>query len=512
MVYLRNLFVLCCLCLLSVAKLSAQVNPVTPVQPLNSQEDIELRLMMVDALLELNDAMLQGVKASKDTLNLPENAQTIKEKDMQTTLIRMKRMRDRTLLMPYLEHIEDSIKNEIVILEKEKKMLEAALNPMKPLQPVAVKKDTLVAGKDTLVVHTTIDPTSGKPTQVLQDVISSDAIASASKADVKKQKKPKKQPNYYPMDTVLVFDMGEKMKPAPEPARTMPIARPDTAAFAKAMSDTNGIKIKLPNSEDSIVIKPVRGKKREPSVFVDSVITPQEINAPYISDVANLSADSVNKIKAAFFLQRANTAVIVKDYKTAEQYFAKAVEVHPKYFEAWLAKAELEVTMREDDKALNSYKKANEVDSNKANVHYGIAMIYQRSKKTSDALKELDKAIKLNPKHVEALMERAVIYKASKRYLESIVEYNKAVKADITHYQAYRERGLVKILVKDYDEAADDFTRFLIFEPNDAEMYYQRGMCRILTKDFEDGCSDLSTAKEKGYADAEKAMKKYCKQ
>lgn len=465
--------------------------------------------MMVDALLELNDAMLQGVKASKDTLNLPENAQTIKEKDMQTTLIRMKRMRDRTLLMPYLEHIEDSIQNEIVLLQKEKKMLEAAINPMKPLQPVAIKTDTLVAGKDTLVVHTTIDPTSGKPTQTLQDVISSDVVADAT--DTKKAKKNKRQPDYFPLDTVLVFDLGNGMKPAPESSKSNIITKPDTAAFAKAISDTSGIKIKLPNSEDSIVIKPVRGKKRDPSVFVDSVIATQEINAPYISDVANMSEDSVNRIKAAFFLQRANTAVIVKDFKTAGQYFGKAVEVYPNYFDAWLAKAEMEVETRDDNAALSSFKKANEIDSAKAAVHYGIAMIYIRSKRNNDALKELDKAIKLNPKHVEALMERAAIYKANKRYLESIVEYNKVVKADITHYQAYKERGMVKILVKDYDEAADDFTRFLIFEPNEAAIYYYRGVCRIEAKDFEDGCSDLTTANEKGYKDAEKMVKKYCK-
>lgn len=512
MVYLRKLFLLLCICVLWLVKLSAQVTPVTPAKPLHTQEDVELRLMMVDALLELNDAMLQGVKASKDTLNLPENAQTIKEKDMQTTLIRMKRMRDRTLLMPYLEHIEDSIKNEIVQLQKEKRILEAAVNPMKPLQPVAIKTDTLVAGKDTLVLHTSIDPESGLPTQTLGDVIGTDVTANAT--DTKGNKKKKvKQPNYYPLDTILVYDLGNTLKPEPEAVRVPAITKPDTAAFAKAMSDTSGIKIKLPNSEDSIVIKPVKGKKRtEPSVFVDSVITTSEINAPYISDITNLSPDSVSKIKAAFFLQRANTAVLVKDYKTAEQYFEKAVEERPAYFEAWFAKAEMEAATGNDNNAMNSYKKAIEIDSNNAAVHYGMAMINIRGKKNTDALKQLDIAIKLKPKYVEALMERAAIYKANKRYLESIVEYNKVVKAEITHYQAYRERGMVKMLVKEYNEAADDFTRFLIFEPNEPSSYYYRGICRIESKEAEDGCSDLTTAKDKGYKDADKALKKYCKQ
>lgn len=508
MVYLRNLFLLGCICLLSVAKLSAQGTATTQAKPLNNQDDIELRLMMVDALLELNDAMLQGVKASKDTLNLPENAQTIKEKDIQTTLIRMKRMRDRTLLMPYLEHIEDSIKNEIVLLEKEKRVLEAALNPMKPLQPVAVKTDTVVAGKDTLLVHTSIDPASGKQKQVIQDVVVSD-VAQATEA--KPDKKKKKTGTYVPMDTVLVFDVGKPLRAEPESTRTKQITKPDTAAFAKAISDTNGIMIKLPNSDDSIVIKPVRGKRREPSVFVDSVIATDEITAPYISDVAKLSPDSVNSIKASFFLQRANTAAYVKDYKTAKTYYDKAIEVKPYYLEAWIAKADLETALGDDAGARISLTRANNIDSNKANVHYGLARILIREKKSSDALKELDKAIKLNSKHVEALMERAAIYKANKRYLESIVEYNKVVKADITHYQAYKERALVKMLVKDYNEAADDFTRFLIFEPNDATSYYNRGLCRAYNKEFEDGCSDLQTALGKGSKDAEKAIKKYCK-
>lgn len=515
MVYLRNLFLLVCICALSVAKLSAQVTPVSPAKPLNNAEDVELRMMMVDALLELNDAMLQGVKASIDTLNLPENAQTIKEKDMQTTLIRMKRMRDRTLLMPYLEHIQDSIRNEIVLLQKEKRLLEQTIDPMKPLQPAVLKADTLVAGRDTLVFHTTIDPNSGLPTQTVHsvtgDVTSETPTAEAKRSD----KKKKKQPQYFPMDTVLVFDLGSN-KPEPEAKRPEKLYPTDTAGLAKVISDTTGIKIKLPNSEDSIVIKPVKTKKKpEPAiVFVDSVITPGAAttnnNTAYISNTSDISTDSVQKIKAEFFLQRARTGIFTKNYKNAEQYLEKAIELYPDYYDAWLTRAEMFATTGDDNNAIAAYNKTIELDSTKPNLYYGIAMIYIKGNKKADALKLLDKAIHMNPKYVEALMARAAIYKEEKRYLEGIVEYNRVVKADITHYQAYKERGLLKMMVKDYNEAADDFTRFLIFEPNEASAYYNRGLCRLENKELLDGCSDLATASDKGYKDAEKAIKKYC--
>lgn len=516
MVYLRKLILLVCVCVLCAVKLSAQV---TAPKPLSTNEEVELRIMMVDALLELNDAMLQGVKASMDTLNLPENAQTIKEKDMQTTLIRMKRMRDRTLLMPYLEHIQDSIKNEISILQKEKRLLEQAVNPLQPLQPAVLKADTLVAGSDTLVFHTTIDPNSGLPTQALHSV-SGDKPVEVITADARSDKKKKKgqvEEPYFPLDTIMVFDLGHS-KPAPEAKSINKVYTTDTAAFARAISDTSGIKIKLPNSEDSIVIKPVKTKKKPetPSVFVDSLDSPTPntvnttANTTLISSTTDLSADTVQRIKAEFFLQRAKTGIFTKNYKNAEQYLEKAIELYPEYYDAWLTRAELFSTTGDENSAIAAYKKTIELDSTKPNLYYGLAMIYTKAKKKPDALKLLDKAIRMNPKYVEALTARAAIYKEEKRYLEAIVEYNKAIKADITHYQAYKERGLLKMLVKDYNEAADDFTRFLIFEPNDALAYYNRGMCRLESKELLDGCTDLATASDKGYKDAEKAIKKYC--
>jgi hypothetical protein len=158
------------------------------------EDAIKLRLMMVDATLELNETLLQGVNASVDTLNLPENTNVIQDKDMQVTLIRMKRARDKALLMPFLEHMKDSLNEEVTILRKEKTKLEAMIKPAEPVQPVVLKTQTLVSKKDTLVLETTLTETGAEQTLITnvktneKIVISDDMTASERKANERAHK------------------------------------------------------------------------------------------------------------------------------------------------------------------------------------------------------------------------------------------------------------------------------------------------------------------------------------
>jgi LysM repeat protein len=150
---------------------------IVPTLPAIDKEEAEARLMMIDAITELNEAMLQGVKASIDTLNA-EKEFVVDDKNIQVMLIRMKRARDKVLLMPYLEHIQDSLTKEVKLMQEEKAYIVNLLNP----QPIAaapiISKDTVVAGADMVVYQTTTFPETGIEEKVIERVISTEPITA----------------------------------------------------------------------------------------------------------------------------------------------------------------------------------------------------------------------------------------------------------------------------------------------------------------------------------------------
>ncbi len=568
------------------------------VLPPLTPDEARGRLDMVDVMLEMNEAMLQGVKASIDTLNAPESDKPVDEKNIQALLLKMKRSRDKVLLMPYLEHIQDSLSQEMVLLKNEKTILQKILQPTAvPIAPT----DTVLAIIDTaslqadnappVVAEPEVKDTNDVLAMKEDDVVKDDNKRIEVKRNENKRKKFKE---YYPLDTVIVYDIGpttsarnyakspeaqQKRKSLWDTARAVdPVI--DSATLKRLQTpiqmpvDSNtAMKIKIPNTLDSVIIKPIKVQKqvevkdtaKAPTPIVASVndtvqkkmvdtltvartdtnsatqvdtikavevkVEPVKVDtaAPVVAktdtiaktpvvkkqttsvaDMAIASADSVRHIKAEFFYKRAQKAMGEKNFRNAEQYLKKAVDLYPRHFEAWFAMAEMDDLFGSQGTALKEYKICESIDSTQPKLYYNMGNVYQKMKRKTDAYKAFDKAIELNPEFILALMARAAILTDWKNYDAAIYDYDRVVQLNRTYHFAYKARGQVKLLSKDFTTAADDFTRYLIFEETDPSAYYYRGLAKIGMNDLLDGCLDLSKAADMGYVAAQKAIKKTC--
>lgn len=584
-----------------LALLNAVVRAEEPVaQPMVSVEEANNQLLLLDAMLELNEAMLEGVKASIDTLNKKDEGAAVDEKNIQLMLQRMKRSRDKVLLLPYLVKLNDSLSNEINQMRSEKVKLQAVINPPAPLAEVVpvVKNDTLISGADTIVYQTTTTA-EGVKTEVAEVKVNEDDIVKddASRIEViRTEKKNRKFKQYYPVDTIIIYDLGpvsSRMKPEPEKKK---IEQPvyargkywDTARAVNPVMDTSAsnpitmlkdttfsLKIKIPNTLDSVIIKPIRTVKQEPILVkkdtlqkepvrllsdkkqVDTIavansivasktdtikiiskdIESTTVNKPAklvsdtlitnnsqsktdslpaiakkqsVGDMAMAASDSVKKIKAVFFYKRAQKAMSEKNFRNAEQYLEKSVELSPTYYEAWFAMAEMNALFGSTSNALKQYQKCLNIDSNQSKLHFRMGELYLKIKRKGDALNSFSQAIQLNPTEVSAYMERASIERDFKQFDKSISDYDQVVKINRSYHFAYKARGEVYVLNHNYTAAIDDFTRYLIFENTDPSAYYYRGLAKIANNELLEGCMDLSTSSEMGYTAATRAIKKSC--
>ncbi len=432
-------------------------------------EKARIRLLMIDATLELNEALMEGVKASLDSLNIK-------------TVIN-ENSRDKVL--PFIKHIRDSLENDIVLLRSEKVTLEARLNP--PM----ITYDTTVTGSET-VIYLIRNYSNGRPEErtVFQVVTEKELKGGVARTEGKHkllqaQKEPEKNITSKIREQVpLLRDTAKVPSPASRLSK-------DSSAV---------IKIKMPDVEDSVVIKPVF-KEKKPSE------TPQLMNKtkPAVS-----GTDSVKRIKAEFFLKRAEKAIRENNANDAKEYLLKSTDLYPVHYEAWFVKAQFEEKSGSLQQALKSYAFCAGIDSSSSLLYYRIGNVYSKLRMKNEALSAYRKAYSLKSDDIPSLMAMATIFDEQRKFDSSVAFYNRVLQIDLTYHFAYKARGQAKMQLKDYASAINDFTRYILFEQNDPSAFFYRGLSKISNNELLDGCLDLSTASVMGYSAAEKAIKRSC--
>jgi tetratricopeptide (TPR) repeat protein len=467
----------------------------TPPKPRTVQyfdrELLKNRLLLVDASLELNQGLMEGLHASLDSLDVPDK-QVVNEKDMQATLHNMQRARDRAILRPELIHMQDSLQTEIKKLLAEKDTIESRL-----ARPVAV----IAAAPVTPVVAVPKTDTAAAPLAVIKDT-------AGNKTEASRNRHNKKHSQPAVADTILVYNTG-------------PVVQKDTPVIASIQKPNKkhrkGDELKEPQQEES-----GGGHKMEPMTaaepqYSQAIALPEDTtlaNIPEPEDAKNAYTlrmqDSISHIKAEFFLIRGRKQINEHSYKSAIDNLKKAVELYPKYSEAWMDLGDAEQIQGNFSKALEDYRACEKFDSAIAKLYFKIGNALQNLNQKDGSLNAYRKSLNIDKAYIPSMMAIGSLLSDDKKYDEAIKQYDTVLQTNISFRAAYKARGIARYMKKDYEAAIDDLSRYLIFKEADGGAYYYRGLARIGSKNNTDGCLDLNTSLQLGYATAEKAVAKYC--
>lgn len=502
-------------------------------------------LMLIDATLELNEAMLAGVKASLDTLQKPEPA--IKNNnDVKEILKRMKRAKDRIQLIPYLQRVNDSLTLDNRRLHVQKQDILSRLTPY--LEYLKYQDSVLLAKNKPAPVTATASTvtTKSKTKKELTSDKNSAQVLAQQKTEPTEAKKQKNTATIF--DTVIVFDTnkpvaskGDKQK-KPSAAKEKDEQKPAKTANRKKHDEANSrdhtnsfdtiviidapldltpappvasVTPKVNNKKTSEKDTPEKDKKKKKENETENKINNNtevaghtDTRPAYMPAISN--ADSIRKIKSQFFLARAQKAIMEKKDKQAQEYLQKSIELWHNNYDAWLTLAKQDGLNGSFTKALSEYNECARIDSMQPKLYYDIGTLYLNNKKKTEAVQYFTEAIQIDPDYILAYMERAAIYKDWKQYDAAINDYNSVLAKNVNYHFAYKARGIVKQLNRKFSEAVDDFTRYLLFEETDPSAYYYRGLSKIGNNELLDGCMDLSKAAEMGYTAADRAIKMSC--
>jgi tetratricopeptide (TPR) repeat protein len=167
--------------------------------------------------------------------------------------------------------------------------------------------------------------------------------------------------------------------------------------------------------------------------------------------------------------------------------------------------------LKQPQKAIDTYKKAIEVDPRYEMAHRNMAISYWDLGESNEALQKLDDALKLVPDTYTTLFNKGIYLQRLKRYNEAIIafqnliryypnnhkgqvnlafnyydtkQYRKAIEhfkialtIDPNHYNSAFYAALSCYFLKDDTQAIVYYSRAIELKPNNAKDYFNRGLC-----------------------------------
>ena len=119
----------------------------------------------------------------------------------------------------------------------------------------------------------------------------------------------------------------------------------------------------------------------------------------------------------------------------------------------------------EVDKALESYKRAIEINTNFADAYLGLGVTYLLNEQVDEAIHYIKKAIEINPMHMPAHLNLGFIYEYNGQIDEAIASYEKTIEINPHFTGAYIKLGDLYLEKDDRDKAVKAYKKVIELEP-----------------------------------------------
>lgn len=489
-------------------------------------------LMLVDATLELNEAMLAGIKASLDTLSKPDPE--IKNKnDVKEILQRMKRNRDRRELVPYLQYMNDSLSLDCTKLNTQKKDIQSRLTAYydyKRADSLAqVTASAAHAPKATTVAkaNKTAKKPEKKPETLTATVIIKDTIPAKKPAPAEKTTAKAKETKPLGRDTVLVYDLGktETPKPAKEknPRPVVAVAKADTVAAITKKETAKTTKLdtvavvkkqteqKKPTEQakkaDSLVVVRIEDKKIKPQTTeakpplskhdsiaktIERDVMQAKAKTDTVKIVTKPASVAIQKDTAVKTTMAAVPSKTASAKSTVADNATSADTIQHIKSQFLLKRAQKAIAEKKTNQAEEYLNKSLELWNDNYDTWMTLADLHAASGFQAAALKEYQECARIDSSKPKLFYSIAAVLLQSKRKTEAVQYFTKTLALDSTYILAYMGRASILSDWKKYDEAINDYNKVLAYNKSYHYAYKARGMVKQLNKRFSEAVDDFT--------------------
>jgi tetratricopeptide (TPR) repeat protein len=192
------------------------------------------------------------------------------------------------------------------------------------------------------------------------------------------------------------------------------------------------------------------------------------------------------------------------DLQKAIADFSEVIELNPQNAQAYSDRGAMFSQMNKIDRAIRDYDAAIRINPGFSNAYTNRGRAYVEKENIEAAMSDYNKAIELNPDDQMAYSNRATLFYEQGKFEAAIADFTQAIRLDPEDAESYRRRGNVYYHSEDLENAVADYSSALKFNPQDAYTYNNRGKARYLLGDVKGAITDYSNAiqvdKEAGLA------------
>ena len=158
----------------------------------------------------------------------------------------------------------------------------------------------------------------------------------------------------------------------------------------------------------------------------------------YIGLTVQTGSESQPTAKLYFDMGVSN--LVPNQYEKAIDDFTKAIELNPRYFDAYWQRASAYSNLGQYESALADYTKIIELKPNFAYPYYERGLVYLLLEQYNKSINDYTKAIELRPYNADFYMQRGFAYYKLEQYEEALKDYDKTLELDLNHPQAMPRR------------------------------------------------------------------------
>lgn len=194
------------------------------------------------------------------------------------------------------------------------------------------------------------------------------------------------------------------------------------------------------------------------------------------------------------WLERGKALEKLQKYEEALRSYDEAVKLQSDYSEAWYNRAIMLSELKRYEEALISLNKAVKYQPNYPEAYYFRGILLDKMQRDEEALSSLDKSLEIAPDYALALYYRGVVLNELKRHQEALETLEKAVQVEPASVEAWVEKGVTLGTLTQYEEAINSFKRALEIKPDFAEAWGERGDVLEKLKRYEEALASLDKA------------------
>ena len=179
---------------------------------------------------------------------------------------------------------------------------------------------------------------------------------------------------------------------------------------------------------------------------------------------------------AEAYIERGNY-LLSRDPSAAKSDLETALEITPDSALAYLYLAEAQLALGENDAALESALRANQIDMTLIPGYLALAQAYIATGQTAQAVGALQTYLVFEPNDTSAFLALGTAYNAAGEYELAVNILNKAIDADRRNAEAFFQRGYAYFNLQKATLAEADFKAAVTYDPFDFDSHL--GLARV---------------------------------